>query len=209
MKYKPFSSVIGILMFLLIVAFAGLSLTAELHSVNAQIPTGSIPTVTGTPAGVIATVNILSGDGVKVRGGPSALFYPEVGFMLVDQTAPAIGISSGGNWVQIEYPGAPGNKGWVFATYVNLSPGFLPTVVPPASPTPVVTATLNPTLEAQFIVTSTPTRLATFTPAPPIQIPTFTNTSGGLLSGIPTGLVIVALLIFGSMLAIASTLQRR
>lgn len=175
-----------------------------------QIPTGTIPTVTGTPLGVIATVNVLSGDGVKVRGGPSALYYPEVGFMLVSQSAPAIGISSGGNWIQIEYPGAPGNVGWVFANYVNLSvEGALPIVNPPITPTPRITATLNPTLEAQFLVTEIPTRLPTYTPAPPLQIPTYTNVSGGILSGIPMGLAVLALLIFGSVLAFIAFLQRR
>lgn len=200
----------GLTFIAVVIACTYTLIAIDVQGTQAQIPTGEIPTVTGTPLGVIATVNVLSGDGVKVRGGPSALFYPEVGFMIVGQTAPALGISPGGNWILIEYPGAPGNKGWVFGTYVNLSQeGALPTVIAPVSPTPEITATLNPTLEAQFIVTETQTRLPTFTPAPPVQIPTYTEYRDNLLSRIPMGFVILILLIFGTVLGLFSLVRRK
>lgn len=181
------------------------------NGVKAQIPTGSIPTVTGTPSGVLATVKAgLGEDTINVRSGPHALYYPKVGVLMVGQTVPALGRSSGGDWILISYPGVPGNQGWVFSKYVDLTPGTLPIVQPPASPTPEVTQTIDPTLAAQFIVTVAPTRLPTFTQAPPLSVPTFENSGGGQLStGIPMGLVILVLLSIGILMGIFSFIQRR
>ncbi len=186
-------------------------LSAGTHTANAQIPTGSIPTVTGTPSGVMATVKAGQNEStVNVRSGPHALYYPKIGVLMEGQSVPALGRSSGNDWILIAYAGVPGGQGWVFSKYVDLTPGELPVIQPPASPTPQVTQTIDPTLAAQFIVTSAPTRLPTFTPPPPLAVPTFPATGGSqVLSGVPMGLVILVLISVGVLLGIFSFIQRR
>mgnify|MGYP006421431885 FL=1 len=94
--------------------------------VQAQQPTGAVPTVTGTPSGARVTVN-LDQDFVNIRSGPSSYFYPRVGVLLSGQSAPAIGRSPGGDWIMIAYAGAPGNVGWIYAPNVSLlAQDFLP-----------------------------------------------------------------------------------
>ncbi|MCE1255304.1 MAG: hypothetical protein LWX83_17370, partial [Anaerolineae bacterium] len=78
------------------------------------------------------------------------------------------------------------------------------------TPTPMQTSTIDPTLAAQFIITSVPTRLATFTAPAPLSIPTFTaeeNASGP--GNIPMGLVIFALAAIGILTGLFSMAQRR
>jgi hypothetical protein len=141
------------------------------------------PTVTGTPAGPMVLV---PGDFVNVRSGPGTSPYELIGVLLQGQLAPALGRSVGGDWIQIKYPGVPGNVGWVYANLVILQgQGFLPIVEPPPTPTPQTTATIDPTLAAQFnLLNVTPTRLPTFTPAAPVVQPTF---------GAPAGLLVIGL----------------
>lgn len=186
----------------------GLLITND-SSVLAQIPTVDIPTVTGTPSGPIVSVRPGSNEpSINVRSGPNAL-YPRVGVLLIGQTAVAKGKSPGGEWILIEYPGAPGNVGWVYSPFVNITPGELPIVEPPPTPTRDMTATIDPTLAAQFIVTVAPTRLPTFTPPPPLVIPTFQNPSNTVVPGVPMGLIIVVLFTIGILLGIFSFVQRR
>lgn len=186
-------------------------LASSPNDVQAQIPTGSIPTVTGTPSGVMATVKAgLGEDTINVRSGPHALYYPKIGVLVVGQTVPALGRSSGSDWILISYPGVPDGQGWVFSKYVDLTVGELPVVQPPASPTPEVTQTIDPTLAAQFIVTAAPTRLPTFTQAPPLTIPTYESSNGGQsIKGVPMGLVIAGLFSIGILMGIFSFIQRR
>jgi hypothetical protein len=175
-----------------------------------QLPTISIPTVTGTPSGVIITVRPSQNDDfINVRTGPSTL-YPSIGVLLIGQTAPALGRSPGGEWIQIEYPGVEGGKGWVFSVLVSLSPGEIPVVEPPPTVTPQYTATIDPTLAAQFIVTQQPTRLPTFTEPAPLVIPTYEeNKPNQLPGGIPMGMVIVILGITGILLTLFSFIRVR
>jgi hypothetical protein len=178
-------------------------------TVLAQIPTVDIPTVTSTPSGPIVSVRPGTNEpSINVRSGPNAL-YPRVGVLLIGQTAVAKGRSPGGDWILIEYPGAPGNVGWVYSPFVNITPGELPIVEPPPTPTRDMTATIDPTLAAQFIVTVAPTRLPTFTPPPPLVIPTFQNPSAAVVPAVPMGLIIVVLLTIGVLLGIFSFVQRR
>lgn len=178
-------------------------------TVLAQIPTVDIPTVTSTPSGPIVSVRPGTNEpSINVRSGPNAL-YPRVGVLLIGQTAVAKGRSPGGDWILIEYPGAPGNIGWVYSPFVNITPGELPIVEPPPTPTRDMTATIDPTLAAQFIVTVAPTRLPTFTPPPPLVIPTFQNPSAAVVPAVPMGLIIVVLLTIGVLLGIFSFVQRR
>ena len=174
----------------------------------AQLPTVSVATVTGTPSGVFITVRPSQNEEfINVRSGPSTL-YPAIGVLLVGQTAPALGSSPGGEWVQIEYPGVEGGKGWVFSTLVSLSPGQIPIVEPPPTVTPQFTTTINPTLAAQFIVTQQPTRLPTYTEPAPLVIPTFVeNSPNQLPGGIPMGMVIVILGVSGILLTLFSFIR--
>lgn len=196
---------------IIFVLFGSILLAQNSTVVYAQIPTGTIPTVTSTPSGPIVTVRPgQNEDFINVRSGPNSL-YPKVGVLLIGQTAAAKGRSPGGEWILIEYPGVASGVGWVYANLVNITPGDLPIVEPPPEPTPAVTQTIDPTLAAQFIVTTAPTRLPTFTPPPPLSIPTFQPAASSMVSltGVPMGLVIAVLLTIGILLGIFSFIQRR
>jgi hypothetical protein len=153
-------------------------------------------------------VVVTNQDQINVRAGPSELTYAAIGVLLTGETAPALGRSVDGNWIEIAYPGVPGGKGWIYAPLVNLSPGFLPMVPPPPTATPMTTATINPTLVAAFQVPLTPTRLPTFTAPPPLQIPTFSG-AGSASSRLPIGFIIVGLAVVGIFGAVISFLRGR
>ena len=176
----------------------------------AQQPTGSVPTVTGTVVGPTIKVDI-SLQQVTVYAGPGLFEYPAVGVLLANETAPALGRARGrDDWIQIYYAGVPGSVAWVYALYVKLSPGaFLPIIDIPLTPTPFSTPTLNPTLEAAFIGQQTPTRLPTFTPPPPLDLPSFNDSSSTEARGVPTGLLILSLGLFGFFGAVISYLRGR
>ncbi len=174
--------------------------------VAAQQPTGSIPTVTGTPEGPFITVN--NPDGANVRAGPSSYDYAPIGFLVDGETAPALGRSPGQEWIQIIYLGAPGGVGWVYAPLVSLSPGFLSIIEPPPTATPRVTPTINPTYAAAFQIDMTPTRLPTFTPAPPLATLSF-PVEAGTGPRVPMGFVILALALLGILGAVISFVRGR
>jgi hypothetical protein len=176
--------------------------------VQAQQPTGSIPTVTGSPVGPYITVN-LDVDFVNVRSGPSEYFYPKIGILLRGQVAPALGRSPDGTWIQVYYLGVPGNVGWIYAPNVSLtSAGFLQMLEAPPTPTPPATPTINPTLESAYIQPQTPTRLPTFTPPAPVENPVFTDNSNNA-SRVPLGLLVLSLAFVGMLIAIISFLRGR
>jgi len=187
--------------------FAFLFNVPATQKVAAQQPTGSVPTVTSTSIGAYITVTY--SEQINIRSGPSSYFYPAIGVMLPSEIAPAIGRSPGGDWIQIRYPGIPGNTGWVYAPLVNLSPAAnLPIVEPPPTPTPLTTPTIDPTLAAAFIPQYTPTRLPTFTPPEPLAVPTYeeVQTTPG---GVPMGLIILLLALVGAFGALISFLRGR
>lgn len=173
----------------------------------AQIPTVSIPTVTGTPAGAIAIVT-MEQDQINVRGGPST-DYPIVGVLIAGQQVPALGRSIGGDWVQIVYPGVSGGVAWVYSPLVTLQ-GSLPVVEPPPTPTPRTTPTIDPTLAAQFIIEIPPTRLPTFTPPGPLVMPSFSEPDTPLAPArVPIGLIIVGMSVLGLFGLMISFLRGR
>ena len=172
-----------------------------------QIPTVSIPTVTGTPPGATAVVT-MEQDQINVRSGPST-DYPKVGVLIAGQEIPALGRSIGGDWIQIAYPGVAGGVAWVYSPLVTLV-GSVSVVEPPPTPTPRTTPTVDPTLAAQFIVDIPPTRLPTFTPPGPLAIPTFPpETLPGAAGRVPFGLVIVGLGVIGFFGLLISFLRGR
>jgi uncharacterized protein YraI len=192
----------------LIVLFVGLT-PAFAGDLIAQQPTVSLPTVTGTPEGVTASVLLDQPDPVNVRSGPGA-FFEKIGVLLPGQKVSVSGRSAGGDWVMVDYPGVPGNFGWVYSPLVDISPGELPIIEPPSTPTPEVTQTINPTLAAQFITTPNPTRLPTYTPGDPLVIPTYQDSfSNSLLGNIPFGLIIILLAGMGGLLALFSFIRSR
>lgn len=180
------------------------------RAVLAQQPTPSIATVTSTPSGPIARTTT-DQDQINVRSGPS-VDYPRIGVLLPGQQVPILGRTPGGDWIQVSYPGVPGNVGWVFSALLVL-PGneTLPIIEPPPTPTPQMTPTIDPTLAAQFIVEVPPTRLPTFTPPPPLIIPTFQPEEGiSAVSGnLPMGLPIVLLAVVGLFGLLISLLRNR
>jgi hypothetical protein len=195
-----FALALGISLLILTLPFA--------VTVQAQQPTGSIPTVTGTPMGPYITVN-LDLDFINVRSGPSEYFYPKIGILMRGQIAPALGRSPGGNWIQVYYLGVPGNVGWIYAPNVSLvSSGFLPLVEAPPTPTPPATPTINPTLESAYIQPQTPTRLPTFTPPAPVENPVFADASNNP-SRVPLGLIVLSLAFVGMLIAVISFLRGR
>lgn len=175
-------------------------------SVSAQQPTGNVPTVTGTPSGPFITVT--SPDGANVRAGPSSYEYEAIGYLVPGETAPALGRSPAQEWIEITYLGSPNGVGWVYAPLVSLSPGFLPILEPPPTATPLTTPTLNPTYVAAFQVQTTPTRLPTFTPPPPLATLNFgpADVAG---SRVPMGFVILGLALVGILGAVFSFLRGR
>lgn len=183
-----------------------LALTPSWTAARAQQPTGSVPTVTGTPSGPVVTVTYP--EQINVRAGPHSVNYDAVGVLLPGESAPALGRSPGGEWILIAYAGAPGGVGWIYAPLVSLTPGFLPIVEPPPTATPRTTPTINPTFAAAFGSQLTPTRLPTFTAPAPIQYPTFAP-AAGTSSRIPVGFMILALLIFGVLGALISFVRGR
>jgi hypothetical protein len=135
-------------------------------------------TPTATTVSTISNhyITVTYPDSVNVRSGPSSFDYPIIGSLPSGGTAPAIGRSPAGEWIQIEFPSAPRGLGWVYAENVSLSPGaLLPVVEPPPTPAPLETPTLNPTYVAAFQTLPTSTRLPTFTAPPPLVIPTYPN----------------------------------
>ena len=195
---------------LILVALVVVALYVPSQSVvNAQQPTGSVPTVTGTVSGPVVTV-YTDLEQIGVYAGPSTYLYPAIGVLLAGQSVPALGRGSDPDWIQVFYPGVPGSNAWVYAPYVRISPGArLQTVEAPPTPTPFSTPTIDPTLAAAFIAPETPTRLPTFTPPAQIVVPTFTDEEGGQSNRIPIGLLIFSLGFVGAMGVFISFLRGR
>lgn len=156
MKRHWFKTWVGIL------ALTGFGVGTFLSSHQAQAYQAA-----ATPVGIMATVTYP--DPINVRGGPSTVHYPIVGQLFPGDTVQAIGVSPGREWVQIVFPAAASGRAWVYAVFVSVAGGELPVVEAPPTPTPPVTATIDPTFAAAFEIQPTQTRLPTFTPPPPLE----------------------------------------
>jgi hypothetical protein len=167
------------------------------------------PTNIPAPQGMYITV--LSDEPfANIRMGPSSTIYPKVGILYPGDTAPALGRSPGGDWIQIEYPGAPYNKGWVYSPLVQVSPGILQIVEPPPTPVPPPTATIDPTLAAQFLVIPTSTRMPTFTPPPSLAVPAYLATPAPSPSdSVSLAVIILAFITLGLIGFLLSLVPRR
>lgn len=178
--------------------------------VYAQQPTGSIPTVTGTPSGAIVALYLDENHPQEnVYSGPSIYFYPKVGILLAGQEVPAYGYSEDQSWIQIYYPGVPNSVAWVYAPYVKIvKNGQLPILPAPSTPTPATTPVvkINPTLVAAFLTPVVSTRFPTFTPPAPLIIPVFTDVESNT-NRMPIGLLIFGFGFVGGLGAIISFLR--
>ncbi len=182
----------------------GLTLPATMPAM-AQQPTGTVPTVTSTPVGALVKVALV--ENVPVYAGPIPERYPIIGYLVPDQVVPALGRTPDSAWLKIVYYGVPGNEGWVYALYMTLVRGNLPPVVDtPLPPTPYATPTLSANLATLVAGAATP--LPTFTPPPPLAIPTFSSPAG-ISSGTPRGVILSLLLAIGLFGILISLLRRQ
>ncbi len=133
------------------------------------------PTATVRPESVFITVTYI--EPINVRGGPNSVYYPVVGTLPIGATAPALGRSLGGEWIQIIFPEASDGSGvgWVSVNLVTVSPGTLHVVEPPPTVMPSFFVTLNPAYALSLQPEPTATRMFTFTPPGPQTVPTFSN----------------------------------
>lgn len=176
---------------------------------QASAPVPQDPILQAVPTATAEGPTILVPELVNVRLGP-AVEYDQVGVLIAGQRAPALGRSEGGKWIQIAYPGVPGNIAWVYAPYVVLEPpsATLPIIEPPATPTPRVTATVDPTFAAQFnLGEAPPTRLPTFTPVEPLVLPTQIAADAGSARGFPPIFAILGFLVIGLFGTVISLLR--
>ncbi len=165
--------------------------------------------VTDTPlAGTAYITNVYTDELViNVRVGPNTATYEVCGSLPYGATAVALGTTPAHVWVQIEYPDCPRGIGWVYAEFVQLT-GALRVVEAPPTPTPLATATFDPTLVAAFQTEPTVTRLPTFTAPAPAVWPTFTETLHRR-NGLPAGAMILFVAVLGTVVLAISLVSRR
>jgi hypothetical protein len=196
-----------------IFSFSGMVLALYLPSRSpalAQQPTGSIPTVTGTPSGTIVSVYSDLAQ-IDVYSGPSQYLYPAIGLLLAGEEVPAYGYSEDKTYIEIYYPGVVNSVAWVYAPYVKIIKiGPLPLLPSPPTPTPASTnvADINPTLLAAYSSPAVSTRLPTFTPPVPLVVATFSDSSS-IVSRMPLGLLILGFGFVGALGALISFLRGR
>lgn len=180
-----------------ILAFSALN---ENHVLAQQLTPG--------PSDVFITVTYT--EQINIRSGPSTVLYEIIGNMQPGETALALGVSPGRDWVNIALPTGPAGTGWVHTSLISISSGNLPILEPPPTSTPLTTPTIDPTLMAAFVFEPTSTRLPTFTPPPPLVIPSFTDTTqASQSSNFPLGAIALALGIPGFLGYLLSSLFRR
>lgn len=205
MKLRVFK---GLILFFFVLGLVTILFTIKTpKKVYAQQPTGSIPTVTGSATGPMATVKVGLEETIKVRSGPSTL-YDQIGVILPGVPVSVKGKTIAGDWLLIDYPGVPSGEGWVWSLYMDVTSGELPVVEPPPTPEPKTTATIDPTMAAEFVITPQATQLPTYTQPAPLTIPTYTT---GLSSSgnIPVGLIIIILAGLGVVIGLFSIFQSR
>jgi len=164
----------------------------------------------GTPDSSEAFITVTNPEQINVRNGPSTVLYDIIGYMQPGETARALGVSPGRDWVQIEYPAGPGGVAWVYTSLVSLSSGNLQIVEPPPTVTPRTTPTIDPTLAAAYIFEPTVTRMPTFTPPPPLEVPEFTAIpTGNVRNSVPMGAFVIGSGVLGVLGYLISLFRRR
>lgn len=95
-------------------------------------PENVTPVAANTPAPAGATVMNPGPNPLNLHVAPS-LTSESIAMLDATQSANAIGKSSNGEWIQIEVPGKPGTRAWVYASLVQYTtgdPGTLPVATP-------------------------------------------------------------------------------
>lgn len=193
---KPTSLLLFNFSLILILTFIGI-LGTPIGRILAEGPTATI-----RPESIFITVTYI--EPINVRSGPNSVYYPLVGILPIGASAPALGRSVTGEWIKIYFPEATDGStvGWIYASLVTVSPGYLAIMEPPPTVMPSFFVTLNPAYVVSLQPESTSTRPATFTPPERIAIPSFTNSgkdnrifSPGVLVFILAGLGTIGLLL--------------
>lgn len=142
---------------------------------NTAIPTNTATfTTTFVPTPTVGGAHVYVPERVNVRSGPGT-YYEKVGVLVAGQISSVEGRTTFGEWIAIHYPEGTTDIAWVYAPLVlvrGMMAEELPEVESPPTPTlqvVPVSGSINPEY------TSPPTRLPTFTPAPPIPQPTFST----------------------------------
>jgi uncharacterized protein YraI len=163
-----------------------------------------------TPGSGEVFVTVTNPDQINVRNGPSTVLYDIIGHMQPGETAKALGVSPGRDWIQIDFPPGPDGVGWVYISLISISPGNLQIIEPPPTVTPRVTPTIDPTLAAAYIFEPTVTRMPTFTPPPPLDVPQFTEAPvSNAAPAVPLGAFVLGSGILGLLGYLFSFLRRR
>lgn len=159
-------------------------------------------------SGVVVTVNYT--EQINIRNGPGTVLYDIIGNMYPGESAQALGVSPGRDWVQIVFPAGPGGVGWVHTSLISVSPGNLQIIEPPPTVTPRTTPTIDPTLAAAYVFEPTVTRMPTFTPPPPLEIPQFTAMpAASTKNSVPLGALVLGSGVIGVFGFLVSLLRRR
>jgi hypothetical protein len=171
----------------------------------------SPPTATVTVAAGMPYITVTYIEPINVRTGPSSFDYPVVGSLPVGGMAAALGRSPAGEWIEIKFPAAPRGTAWVYSANVSVSPpnALLPVVEIPPTPVPFATNTLNPTFVAAFVIIPTSTRLPTYTPPPPLAIPTYENEIPVSSSRAGTAWLMAGLALIGIIGIVISSFRHR
>jgi hypothetical protein len=163
-----------------------------------------------TPGSSGVTIMVNYSEQINVRNGPGTVLYDIIGNLQPGESAQALGVSPGRDWVQIVFPSGPGGVGWVHTSLISISPGNLQIVEPPPTVTPLVTSTIDPTLAAAYIFEPTATRMSTFTPPPPLIIPHFTAApEQGVKNSLPMGALVIGSGLIGIFGFLISLVRRR
>jgi hypothetical protein len=193
-----------------LIIFATLIFMGMFFASTSTVVLAQQPTDTPAPDTGMSIKVITDEPQINVRMGPSSSIYPVVGILPTGSTAPALGRSPGGDWIQIEFPSAPNGVGWVYSPLVQVSPGTLRVVEPPPTPVQPATPTIDPTLAAQFIIVPTSTRPVTFTPPPLLTVPSYTQApAADSGNSVPLATIIIALAILGIIGFLLSLFVRR
>lgn len=198
---RKFFRVVTILSIAIAVS-AGLSFTLI------RVAAAQLATETLQPTATFGGPTVFVADQVNVRSGPDVK-YEQVGVLIAGQTAPALGRSPGSEWIQIEYPGGPRGKAWVYAPLVSVREGTLEGLpVAEVPPTATIPPTATPLPGSVLPGTPEPTRLPTFTAGPPIVQPTFEppDLGGG---GFPPAILIIGLFMIGVFAGVMVVLRQR
>lgn len=199
---KLFSRILVITL-ILVIAVSATTFTAIGAPLAQQFATETLQ-----PSATLGGPTVFAADQVNVRSGPGT-FYEQVGVLIAGQSAPAIGRSSASEWIQIDYPGGPGGKAWVYSPLVSLQAGTVDAL--PVAEAPA-TATLAPTATTEGasapVGTLEPTRLPTFTARAAIVQPTFETVDlGG--GGFPPAILIIGLFMIGVFAGAVALLRQR